>query len=136
MINIHLLLLKYLKIKSVRAQYKLLSIQNEELTNKRTYTDHWSALNLTSPVLSRSARRSYIKELDSVHQEGLSVVWGAFRTLVDSQYVKANGAPLQLRCEKLILQYSLKLKSCSSNPAYNCILDSKYKPCFVKKKNQ
>ena len=56
---------------------------------------------------------------------------GAFRTSpVVSLYTKAHEAPLQLRCEKLALQYYTKLKSCLSNPAYDCIFNPKHKQQF------
>ena len=82
----------------------------------------------------RSARKFYIKKLDPIHHEGLRLVLGAFKTSpVDSLYTKAHEAPLQLRSEKLALQYCIKLKSCPSNPAYDCIFQSKYKQQFEQK---
>ena len=82
----------------------------------------------------RSARKSYIKKLDPIHHEGLRLVLGAFKTSpVDSLYTKAHETPLQLRSEKLALQYCIKLKSCPSNPAYDCIFQSKYKQQFEQK---
>ena len=41
--------------------------------------------------------------------------------------------PLQLRCEKLILQYYTKLKSCPSNPACDCTFNLKYEQHFERK---
>ena len=78
--------------------------------------------------LYRSAWKSYLKKLDPIHIEGLRLVLGAFRTSpVVSLYTEAHEAPLQLRCEKLTLQYYTKMKSCPSNPAYECIFNCKYK---------
>ena len=56
------------------------------------------------------------------------LVLRAFRTSpIISLYTEVHEAPLQLRCEKLALQYYTKLKSCPSNPAYNCNFNPKYK---------
>ena len=59
-----------------------------------------------------SARKSYLRCLDSIHHLGLRLALGALRTSpVESLYVEANGAPLSLRREKLTLQYYTKLSS-------------------------
>ena len=64
-----------------------------------------------------SARKSYLRCLDSIHHLGLRLALGALRTSpVESLYVEANEAPLILRREKLALQYFTKLQSCPSNP--------------------
>ena len=34
--------------------------------------------------------------------------------------------------EKLALQYYTKLQSCPSNPAFECIIDPKYKELFAR----
>ena len=79
----------------------------------------------------RSARKSCIKKLDPIHHEGLKLVLGAFKTSpADSLYTEEHEAPLQVRNEKLALQYCIKWKSCPSNPAYGCIFQSKYKQQF------
>ena len=83
-----------------------------------------------------SARKSYLKTLESIHHQGLRIVLGAFRTSpVESLYTETNEAPLELRREKLALQYYLKLKSCPSNPAFECTFNPKYKPLFSRKEN-
>ena len=49
-------------------------------------------------IVYGSARPSYIKRLDSVHNQGLRLCLGAFRTSpVQSLYVEANEPPLNLR---------------------------------------
>ena len=74
----------------------------------------------------RSTRKSYLKKLDPIHHEGLRLILGAFRTSpVVSLYTEAHEALLQFRCEKLAVQYYTKLKSCLSNPAYDCIFNCK-----------
>ena len=82
----------------------------------------------------RSARKSYLKQLDPIHHESLRLVLGAFRTSpIDSLYAEAYEAPLQIRSEKLALQYYTKLKSSLSNPAYDCTFDPKYRQYFDQK---
>ena len=74
----------------------------------------------------RSARKSYLKQLDLIHHESLRLVLGAFRTSpIDSLYAEAHEPSLQIRIEKLALQYYTKLKFSPSNPAYDCTFDPK-----------
>ena len=73
-------------------------------------------------IIYRSTSKSCLKKLDPIHHEGLRLVLGAFRiSPVVSLYTEAHEAPLQLICEKLALQNTTKLKSCPSNPAYDCV---------------
>ena len=82
----------------------------------------------------RSARKSYLKQLDPIHHENLRLVLGAFRTSpIDSLYAEAHEAPLQIRREKLALQYYTKLKSSPSNPAYDYTFHPKYTQYFDRK---
>ena len=83
-----------------------------------------------------SARKSYLRCLDSIHHLGLRLALGALRTSpVESLYVEANEAPLILRREKLALQYFTKLQSCPSNPAFECTINPKYKELFARKES-
>ena len=78
-----------------------------------------------------SARKSYLRCLDSIHHLGLRLALGALRTSpVESLYVEANEAPLSLA-----LQYHTKLQSCPSNPAFECTIDPKYKELFARKES-
>ena len=53
-----------------------------------------------------SAKKSYLRCLDSIHHLGLRLALGALRTSpVESLYVEANEAALSLRQEKLALQF-------------------------------
>ena len=71
-----------------------------------------------------SARPSYIKRLDTVHNQGLRLCLGAFRTSpVQSLYVEANEPPLDMRT-RLSLQYGVKLMSNEVNPAYLAVFQS------------
>ena len=83
-----------------------------------------------------SARKSYLRCLDSIHHLGLRLALGALRTSpVESLYVEANEAPLSLRREKLALQYYIKLQSFPSNPAFESTINPKYKELFVRKES-
>ena len=83
-----------------------------------------------------SARKSYLRCLDSIHHLSLRLALGALQTSpVESLYVEANEAPLSLRRERLALQYYTKLQSCPSNPAFECTIDPKYKELFARKES-
>ena len=65
-----------------------------------------------------SACKSRLRELDVVHNLGLRICSGAYRTSpIESIYVDCNQLPLDLRREELGLRYHHRLKCCSSNPA-------------------
>ena len=75
----------------------------------------------------------HLKELNSIHHQGLRLALGTYSTSVESLYTEADEPPLPLRCEKLALQYSIELKSCPSNPAHDCTFNPKYKQYFERK---
>ena len=76
-------------------------------------------------IVYGSARLSYMKRLDTVHNQGLRLCLGAFRTSpVQSLYVEANEPPLDLRRTRLSLQYGVKLMSNQVNPAYSTVFQS------------
>ena len=53
-----------------------------------------------------SARKSYLKKLDPIQNQGLRIRLGAFRTSpMESLYVEANKPPLYLRFDKVCVQY-------------------------------
>ena len=57
-----------------------------------------------------SASKTALAKLDPVHNQGLRLSLGAFRSSpVESLYVEAREPPLEIRREKLALQYILKL---------------------------
>ena len=81
-----------------------------------------------------AAKKSYLRELKTIHHLGLYTALGAFTTSpIESLYVEANEPPLSLRRYKLALQYYIKLTSCPQNPAYNCIMETRYKNLFENK---
>ena len=73
-------------------------------------------------IVYGSARKSYIKQLDTVHHQGLRLALGAFRTSpVESLYVAGREPSLYNRRIKLALQYTVKLRTNPRNPAYDCV---------------
>ena len=86
-------------------------------------------------IVYGSARKSYLKVLDSIHNEGLRLALGAFRTSLNSLYVEANEPSLYTRRQKLALQYVLKLKCNPLNPAHKVVFNPQYKRLFERKPN-
>ena len=87
-------------------------------------------------VVYGSARQSYLRKLDSIHNQGLRLALGAFRTSpVNSLYVEANEPSLNLRRKKLSLQFYLKLKSNPNNPSHEIVFEPLYKDEFLEKEN-
>ena len=87
-------------------------------------------------IVYGSARKSYLKILDSIHNEGLRLVLGAFRTSpINSLYVEANESSLSYRRQKLSLQYLLKLKSNHFNSTHKVVFKPQYKRLFERKPN-
>ena len=80
-------------------------------------------------IVYGSARPSYIKSLDTIHNQGLRLCLGAFRTSpMESLYVEANGPSLYRNTEKLLLQYAIKLKTLPNNRAHIVV----FRPKFVR----
>ena len=78
-------------------------------------------------IVYGSARKSYLKCLDTIHHQGLRLALGAFRTSpVESLYAESNEPSLYTRREKLSLQYTTKLAANPKNAAYNCVFNPKY----------
>ena len=85
-------------------------------------------------IVYGSARKSYVKRLDTIHNQGLRICLGAFRTSpMESLYAEANEPSLYRRRDKLSLQYAMKLKSLPNNPAYNSVFHPKYQELFENK---
>ena len=74
--------------------------------------------------------------LDSLHNQGLRLCLGAFRTsAVESLYVDAHEPCLGARRTKLSLQYASKIKSLPKHPAHNAVFDNKYTRLLYAKLN-
>ena len=84
-------------------------------------------------IVYGSERQSYLWKLDSIHNQGLRLALGAFRTSpVNSLYAEANEPSLNLRRKKLSLQY-LRLKSNHDNPTHKVVFEPLYKDEFLKR---
>ena len=85
-------------------------------------------------IVYGSARKSYLKPLDTIHHQGLRLALGAFRTTpTESLYIEANEACLAYRREQLSLQYALRVKSNPANPAFDVTFNPEYKTLFEAK---
>ena len=73
-----------------------------------------------------SARKSYLQMLDPVHNQGLKIRLGAFRTYpVESLYVDAHEPCLGARRAKLSQQYASKIKSLPKHFTHDAVFDNK-----------
>ena len=71
-----------------------------------------------------SACKTKLKELDVVHNMGIRICTGAFRTSpVESLYVDSNELPLDLRREELGLRYMTRIKSAPKNPTFKMLTE-------------
>ena len=78
-------------------------------------------------IIYGSARKSYLQMLDPIHNQGLRLALGAFRTSpVASLYVEADEPSLYSRREKLSLQYAIRLAANLSNPAHEVTFPPNY----------
>ena len=100
---------KYLKAKYLKALNLLKVLSHTSWGADRTLRLHLYQSLIRSKldygaVVYGSARKSYLALLDTVHQQGLRLALGAFRTSpVESLYVEADEPSLYLRKEKLAL---------------------------------
>ena len=87
-------------------------------------------------IVDGSASKEALAKLDPVHNQGLRLSLGAFRSSpVESLYVEAQEPPLEIRREKLALQYIIKLKANIGNPAYDDVFNPKYQILFADKES-
>ena len=85
-------------------------------------------------VVYSTARKSYLKKLEPVQNQGIRLCLGAFRTSpMQSLYIEANEPPLHLRWEKLSLEYTLKLRSNPDIPAYESTFMPQYAHFYISK---
>ena len=74
-----------------------------------------------------SARISYIQMIYPIHNKGLSLALGAFRTsLGGSLYMEADEPLLYSRKEKLSLHNAIRLDAYPSNPAHEVPFPPRY----------
>ena len=87
-------------------------------------------------IVYGSVSKVALAKLDPVHNQGLRLNLGAFRSSpVESLYVEAHEPPLEIRREKLALQYILKLKANPGNPAYDVVFNPKYQILYADKES-
>ena len=85
-------------------------------------------------IVYGSASITALAKLDPVHNQGLRLSLGAFRSSpVESLYVEAHEPPLEIRREKIALQYTIKLKANPGNPAYDVVFNPKYQHLYANK---
>ena len=73
-------------------------------------------------------------KLDPVHNQGLRLSLGAFRSSpVESLYVEAHEPPLEIRRENLALQYTIKRKANPGNPVYEVVFNPQYQNLYANK---
>ncbi|KAG1671734.1 RNA-directed DNA polymerase from mobile element jockey [Nymphon striatum] len=87
-------------------------------------------------VVYGSARKSYLRVLDPVHNQGLRLSLGAFRTTpAESLYVEAHEPSLYLRREKLSLQYACRLRANPENSCYDVTFHPNHRETFARRQN-
>ena len=85
-------------------------------------------------IIYGSARKSFLQMLDPIHNQGLRLALGAFRTSpVASLYVEADEPSLYSRREKLSLQYAIRLAANPSNPAHEVTFPPNYVNLYEQK---
>ena len=85
-------------------------------------------------IVYGSASDKALAKLDPVHNQGLRLSLGAFRSSpVESLYVEAHEPPLEIRRHKLSLQYILKLKANPQNPAYRVVFYPNHRDLYANK---
>ena len=88
-------------------------------------------------IVYGSACKTHLEKLDTVHNQGLRLCLGAFRSSpVESLYVEAHEPPLELRRQKLAMQYRVKLSANPTNPAYDVVFKSMYKESYLEKSDK
>ena len=87
-------------------------------------------------IVYGSASKTALAKLDPVLNQGLRLSLGAFRSSpVESLYVEAHEPPLEIRRDKLALQYVLKLKANPENPAYDVVFNPKQQELYKDKES-
>ena len=85
-------------------------------------------------IIYGSARKSYLQMLDPIHNQGLRLALGAFRTSPVAGFcVEADEPSLYSRREKLSLQYAIRLAANPSNPAYEVTFPPNYVNLYEQK---
>ena len=133
--------IKYVKAKCLKALNLLKVLSHTSWGADRTTLLHLyrslirSKLDYGSIVYG-FARKSYLQMLDTVHNQGLRLAFGAFRTSpVSSLNVEADESSLWLRREKLSLQYAIRLAANPSNLAFEVTFPPQFQEYYERKPN-
>lgn len=77
-------------------------------------------------IIYDSAQPAIKKSLNSIHNLGLRMALGAFKTSpIDSILAEANEPPLEIRRKLLSLTYAARIKVTPNNPVHNTIFNGK-----------
>ena len=89
-----------------------------------------------SCIVYGSASKTALAKLDHVHNQGLRLSLGAFRSSpVESLYVEAHEPSLEIGRDKLALQYVLKLKANPENQAYDVVFNPEHQELYKDKES-
>ena len=133
--------IKYLKAKCLKALNLLKVLSHTSWGADRTtfLKLYWSLVRSKLDygcIIYGSARKSYLQMLDPLHNQGLRLALGAFRTSpVASLYVEADEPSLYSRREKHSLQYAIRLAANSSNPAHEVTFPPNYVDLYEQKQS-
>ena len=73
-------------------------------------------------IVYDTTTNAYLRQLDTIHNSGLRLAFGAFCTSpVSSLYTEANGAPLEECQIKLSMHYYLNTRACIDNPVHHAL---------------
>ena len=73
-------------------------------------------------IVYGTASNTNFRQLDSIHNAGLRLALGAFCTSpFSSKYTEAKEAPLEERRLKLSMNFYLKTRACTDNPAHHAL---------------
>ena len=82
-------------------------------------------------IVYMSASNVYLKKLDVVHNQGLRLCLGAFKSSpVESLYAEAFELPLEERRYEAAIKYALKVKANPDNAAYPSIFNPQFRHLF------
>ena len=130
--------IKYVKAKCLKALNLLKVLSHTSWGADRTTLLHLyrslirSKLDYGS-IVYESARKFYLQMLDTIHNQGLRLALGAFRTSpLSSLNVEADEPSLCLRREKLSLQYAIRL---AANPAFEVTFPPQFQEYYERTPN-
>lgn len=82
-------------------------------------------------IVYDSARESYLKSLNTVHNTGLRLALGALRTSrVNSLYCESGEPPLYLRRQYLLGAYAAKVACMRKHPSFQSLINPHHQPLY------